>query len=115
MDEGAPPSTSAAQPWYQRGLAQVSSEILGRLADSLHEGLIGGKAAELVSRQRREHLGGFLADNGPAFRVDPGEQVSGLGVPAPAQVAGKLSQRADRLGQDGADAEATDSLHDREA
>src|SRR6185436_12718804 len=47
----------------------------------------------------------------PALGVDAGEQIQGVGVPRPAQVAGELPQRADRLWQDGADAEPTDGLH----
>ena len=97
------------------GLTQIDRETLDRRVNLGHEGLVGGKGPELVSRERGQHGGGVLANRGPAHRVDLGEQVSSGGVPAPAQIAGELPQGADGLGQDGADAEATDSLHDQEA
>ena len=108
LDLGSP---ALVPPWR----TQVGREVLGRRMNLGHEHLVRSQALELVGRQRGEHGGGVLADRGPALWVDLGEQVPRGGVPRPAQIARELSQRADRLGQYGADAEATDSLHDQKA
>ena len=52
-----------------------------------------------------------MAGGLPRCGVDGREQVLGLGVPGPAQVACQLAERVQRLGQDGTDGESTDGSH----
>ena len=52
-----------------------------------------------------------FAGRAPSPGVDRPEQVLGVGMPAPAQVAGQLAQRLQHLGQDRADGEPSDCTH----
>ena len=64
-------SPSLVPPW----LTEIDREILDRALNLVHEGVVGGKGPELVSRERGQHGGGVLANRGPAHRVDLGEKV----------------------------------------
>ena len=90
---------------------EVVVEIgLGR-ADPGDEGLVGRQLVQLGGAQLGEQPDRVLPGRGPPVRVDPGEELTGGGVPAPPEVGSQLAECCDRLGQDGADAEASDGLH----
>ena len=93
-------------------LADVPVERLLGGVDPLDEGRVGGEPLELLRRDRRQHGDRVLADRGPAGGVDGLEEVAQRRVPAPPQVHGEVAERGDACGQDGADAEATDGLHE---
>ena len=93
-------------------LDEVAVEGLLRPGHPLEEGRVAGEALELLGGDGREHGDGVMAHGGPALRVDGLEQVAQRGVPAPPQVHREVAERGDGGGQDGADAEATDGLHE---
>ena len=76
------------------------------------EAVVGGEGVELLDGRRGEHRHGVGADGDPPLGVDALEEVAQRRVPAPAQVPREVAERGDAGGQDGADAEATDGLHE---
>ena len=93
-------------------LAEVAVEGLLGGVDPLDEGRVGGEPLELVGLDGRQHRDRVLADGGPAGRVDRLEEVTQRRVPAPPQVHRQVAEGGDAGGQDGADAEPTDGLHE---
>ena len=94
---------------------EVAGEVLlqigGDHPQALGELLVRGQHlqpldGDVGQQPDRVALGGV-----PDLGVDRPEQVLGVGVPAPAQVAGQLAQRLQHLGQDRADGEPSDCTH----
>ena len=72
----------------------------------------GRQDGQLRRGQRRQQADRVLADHGPALRVDQLEHIARRGMPGPPQVARQVTEGGDRLGQDSADAEASNRLHE---
>ena len=93
-------------------LAEVAVEALLRPRHPLDEGRVAREALELVGGDGRQHGDRVVPHGAPALGVDGLEEVTQRRVPAPPQIHGEVAEGGDGGGQDGADAEATDGLHE---
>ena len=93
-------------------VGEVVVQVLVGGHDAADELVVGGERGELVGGQAREELDRILSRLGPAARADALEEIAGRRVPRPAQVAGEHAEPLDAGGQDGADVEASDGLHE---
>ncbi len=72
---------------------------------------VAGQLVQTGQRHGAEETDRVVTRGLPRRGVDGREEILGLGVPGPAQVACELAERVERLGQDGTDGEPTDSSH----
>ena len=93
-------------------LDEVAVEGLLGGGDPLHEQRVGREPLELVGGHGRQHRDRVLPHRLPPFGVDALEEVAQRRVPAPPQVHREVAECGDGCGQDGADAEAADGLHE---
>jgi hypothetical protein len=70
-----------------------------------------GQCGEFLGGQAREQANGVGVDLRPADRIDAAEELACVGVPGEPQVAGKVTEHGDGLGQDGTYAETADGFH----
>ncbi len=75
-------------------LREVAGELGVQLVEEPHEPGVGGKRLEAFLGHEAEQAHGVVAGGVPRIGVDPPEQVTGLGVPRPAQVHRQLLERA---------------------
>ena len=95
-------------------LGEVPLEVLRGHPEPVQEPRVGGEllqpgAADLPEEPHRVATGRL-----PQLGVDLDEDVLGRRVPRPAQIAGELPQRAEGLGQDRTDREASNRTHERQ-
>src|SRR5690606_21600155 len=93
-------------------LPEVALVALAGLLDPGDELLVLGERLQLLDRCRGQHGDRIGADGDPPLRVDALEDIAQWRVPAPAQVHREIAERGDAGREDGADAEATDGLHE---
>ena len=67
---------------------------------------------EPLGRHAAEQAYGIAVRGGPALGVDGLEEVAGLGMPGPAQIARQVAERVKGFGEYGTDGESTDCLHE---
>ncbi len=89
----------------------VLLEVRAGRGEPAEEVLVGGQLVQTGRRHGAEEPHRVVARGLPRTGVDGREEVLGLGVPGPAQVACQLAERVQRLGQDGTDGEPTDCSH----
>src|SRR5690606_8214224 len=77
----------------------------------VQEGAVPGQLREPLGRHAAEQPYGVAARRGPAPGVDGAEQVTGAGVPGPAEIPGQVAQGTQGFGEHGSDGESTDRLH----
>lgn len=75
------------------------------------ERLVPGQLGEARRGDGAEQPHGVGVRGPPALRVGRLEELSGLGVPGPAQVAGEVAERSQGFGEDGTHGESTNGLH----
>ena len=106
-----PPGARAVALLVPAGAVQIGVQALRRGAQSVQERPVGGQCGEAGGGDGTEEPYGVAVGGLPAARVDGLEQLAGLGVPGPAQIACEVAERSERFGEDGADGEPTDCLH----
>ncbi len=91
---------------------EVVAQVVGQVAEPAQETPVGGQGGQPGGGHFAEQADRVLSDGGPDVRVDGAEQFPGLGVPGPAEVQRELVQWLQLFGQDGADGEPANCLHD---
>ncbi|MGY4275905.1 hypothetical protein ACVILE_002085 [Streptomyces sp. M18.1] len=89
----------------------VVVEVVGHRGEPAQEAPVLGQLREAGRRHGAEQPYGVAARLGPARWVDGLEEVAGLRVPGPAQIAGQITERPEGVGEYGTDGQSTDRLH----
>ena len=94
---------------------QVAGEVVGQVRlnhpQALEELLVHREHLQPLDRHVGEQPERVPAGAVPELRIDRAEELLGVRVPAPAQVAGQVAERFEDLGQDGVDSEPSDRAH----
>lgn len=93
------------------GTVQVLPEVRGHLGQPVQELLVPGQLGQPPGGYGTEQPHGVAFRRPPDLRVDGLEELTGLGVPGPAQVAGEVAERLKGIGEDGTHGESTNGLH----
>ncbi len=89
----------------------VVVEVVGRRGQPAQEAPVLGQLREARGADGAEQPYRVAAGRGPALGVDGLEEVAGLRVPGPAQIAGQITERPEGVGENGTDGQSTDRLH----
>ncbi len=93
------------------GAVQVLPEVGGRLGEPAEELLVPGQLGEAPGGHGTEQTHGVALRRPPGHGVDGLEELTGLGVPGPAQIAREVAERLKGVGEDGTHGESTNGLH----
>ncbi len=100
-----------AGPLVPTVAGEVGPQVLAGGPEPRQEALVAGQLGQPLLADGAEQLDRVVTHGLPCLRVDRGEDVLGLGVPGPAQVAGQLAERFEGRGQHGLHGESTDCSH----
>ncbi|CAB4930153.1 unannotated protein [freshwater metagenome] len=90
---------------------EIGVEVIAAAPHPADEALVAGEVGEPLGRDLTEHPDRVLAGRRPQAGIDCREEITGLGVPRPAQVRGELLERSQRRGEDCADGESSNRSH----
>lgn len=110
-DGGGEPVALGALLLVPPGALQVLPEIGGHLGQTVQELLVPGQLGEASGGHGTEQAHGIALRRPAGHRVDGLEELTGLVVPGPAQVAREVAERLKGVGEDGTHGESTNGLH----
>lgn len=89
----------------------IVAQVVRDSRQTAQESGVLGQLREPRGRHAPQEPYGIAVRGGPALGVDGLEEVAGLRMPGPAQVAGQVTERPEGFGENGSDGESTDRLH----
>ncbi len=92
--------------------ARVVGEVVGGGGQPAQEPAVPGQLGQARGRDAAQEPHGVAAHGGPPFGVHGPEEITGLGLPRPAQITGEVAQRLEGVGEYGTDGEPADGLQE---